>query len=244
MSNSFCVLPFVSIEADPMGKCKVCCLSYDTIPDIDLKTDTLTQAFNSEYMNNLRQRFLNGEKPEGCNRCWSEEASGRTSKRMHSEMRLRKIIGEAQFAKSTDGKLMFLDLKLGNICNLKCRICGSFSSSKWAQEEIEIFKENKIARQNLLNGRWPREANNFWKDLSQLLANTKYFEFTGGEPFLIDEHFDLLEMAVQMGYASNIEIHYNTNTTTLPKRGLELWPYFKLVEIALSIDDIGPRFEY
>ena len=45
--DNFCVLPFVSIEADPMGKCKVCCLSYETIPDIDLKTNTLTEAFNS-----------------------------------------------------------------------------------------------------------------------------------------------------------------------------------------------------
>jgi len=244
MSDSFCVLPFVSIEADPMGKCKVCCLSYDTIPNIDLKKNTLTEAFNSPYMNNLRQSFLNGEKPEGCNRCWSEEASGRTSKRMHSEMRLRKILGDTKFTSSTDGTLTFLDLKLGNICNLKCRICGSFSSSKWAQEEIDIYPNNQSAKQNLINGRWPRESKKFWEDLTQLLSNTKYFEFTGGEPFLIDEHFDLLSIAVALGYASDIEIHYNTNTTTFPKRGLQLWPHFKLVEIALSIDDIGTRFEY
>jgi hypothetical protein len=69
-------------------------------------------------------------------------------------------------------------------------------------------------------------------------------EFTGGEPFLIDEHFDLLQQAVDAGLSKNIEIHYNTNTTTVPTRGLELWPHFKLVEIALSIDDIGPRFKY
>jgi len=244
MNDSFCVLPFVSIEADPMGKCKVCCLSYDTIPDIDLKKNTLTEAFNSPYMNDLRQSFLNGEKPEGCNRCWSEEASGRTSKRMHSEMRLRKILGDTKFISSNDGSLTFLDLKLGNICNLKCRICGSFSSSKWAQEEINIYNSNQVAKDNLINGRWPRESKKFWEDLTQLLANTKYFEFTGGEPFLIDEHFDLLAIAVELGYAGDIEIHYNTNTTTFPKRGLELWPHFKLVEIALSIDDIGPRFEY
>jgi hypothetical protein len=46
------------------------------------------------------------------------------------------------------------------------------------------------------------------------------------------------------GYAQNIEIHYNTNTTVIPKLGLELWPHFKSVEIALSIDDVGDRFEY
>ena len=242
--NNFCVLPFVSIEADPMGKCKVCCLSYDTIPDIDLKTNTLTEAFNSPYMNDLRQNFLNGEKPANCNRCWAEEASGRTSKRMHSYARLRQLLGNAEFTKNTDGELMFLDLKLGNICNLKCRICGSFSSSKWAQEEINIYPGNQTAKDNLEKGRWPREAKRFWENLTQLLATSRYFEFTGGEPFLIDEHFDLLATAVEMGYAKNIEIHYNTNLTTFPKRGLEIWPHFKMVEIAVSVDDIGPRFEY
>lgn len=242
--NNFCLLPFVSLEADPMGKCKVCCLSTVTIPDIDLKTNTLTEAFNSDYMRNLRRQFLNGEHPDECERCWTEEASGRTSKRMHTTIRLQKILEGKSFIKDTDGELIFLDLKLGNICNLKCRICGSFSSSKWAQEEIDIHKNNKTARENLENGRWPREAENFWKDLTDLLSNTKYFEFTGGEPFLIDEHFDLLAIAVEMGYAKDIELHYNTNTTTFPKRGLELWPHFKLVEIALSIDDMGERFEY
>jgi hypothetical protein len=242
--DNFCILPFVSIEADPMGKCKVCCLSYDTIPDIDLKVNTLNEAFSSSYMNNLRQSFLNGEKPANCNRCWAEENSGRTSKRMHSLARLQQIIGNKKFTSSNDGNLVFLDLKLGNICNLKCRICGSFSSSKWAQEEIDIHPTNKTARENLERGRWPREATRFWSDLTKLLERSRYFEFTGGEPFLIDEHFTLLEIAVEMGYAKDIEIHYNTNLTTFPKRGLKIWPHFKLVEIAVSIDDIGPRFEY
>jgi hypothetical protein len=242
--DNFCVLPFVSIEADSIGKCKVCCLSHETIPDIDLKTNTLTEAFNSPYMKNLRESFLNGEKPANCNRCWAEEDSGRTSKRMNSFTRLKDIIKDMSFTSIDDSKLMFLYLKLGNICNLKCRICGSFSSSKWAQEEIDIHPNNITARKNLELGRWPREAQNFWEDLTQLLSRTKYFEFTGGEPFLIDEHFTLLEIAVKMGYASDIEIHYNTNVTTFPKRGLELWPYFKTVEIAVSIDDIGSRFEY
>ena len=236
MSN-FCPLPFLSIEADPMGKCKVCCLSTETIPDIDLRKNTLTEAFNSDYMQNMRQAFIDGDMPTNCNRCWDEESAGRTSKRQHSIARLKDIA-------DINGGLQFLDLKLGNICNLKCRICGSFSSSKWAAEEIAIYPNNQTARDNLERGRWPRESAAFWDDLKNILANVKYFEFTGGEPFLIDEHFDLLQFAVDNDYAKNIEIHYNTNTTQLPSRGLELWPHFKMVEIAVSIDDMGPRFEY
>lgn len=235
----YCPLPFTSIETSPLGKARACCLSTEDIPNIDLRVNTLTEAFNSKYMGDLRWNFLRGEKPENCRRCWDEEAAGRTSKRMHSLSKMNLRVGDIAAP-----KLSFLDLKLGNICNLKCRICGSFSSSKWAQEEINIYPKNQMARDNLKNGRWPRESAAFWTDLKDLLKDIKYFEFTGGEPFLIEEHFDLLAAAVYMGHSGNMDIHYNTNTTIVPPLGLELWPAFKRVEIALSIDDMFDRFEY
>lgn len=244
MTNNLCPLPFVSLEADSLGRCKVCCLSRDVIPDIDLKQHTLSEAFHSDYMRGLRSSFLRGERPDGCSRCWDEEATGRKSKRMNSWTRLRSMIRDIRMESDTDGRLLFLDLKLGNICNLKCRICGSFSSSKWAAEEIAMYKNNKVARDNLDRGQWPRQSQEFWVDLANIMKDVRYIEFTGGEPFLIDEHFDLLQTAVDLGLSDQIEIHYNTNTTTVPQRGLDLWPKFKMVEIALSIDDVGERFEY
>lgn len=249
MNNTLCILPWVSVETSPLGEIRPCCLTLNPVTDdnnipMHLSKHTLTDAYNSNYMKDLRQKFINGEKPETCNRCWNEEDAGRISKRLHSQNRLKDMIKGMNFTTDGNNTLIFLDLKLGNICNLKCRICGSFSSSKWAQEEIDIHPENRSARRNLANGRWPRESKDFWEDLNEILPNIRYFEFTGGEPFLIDEHFDLLQRAVDLGHAKNIEIHYNTNTTTVPKRGFELWPHFKTVEIAVSIDDIGERFEY
>jgi pyruvate-formate lyase-activating enzyme len=238
--NKFCPLPFVSIEATPMGKARACCISTEEIPDIDLRTNTLSEAFDSDYMKQMRIDFLSGDWPKNCQRCWDEEAAGRTSKRMHS---IEKLKSAGVLVQST-ANLQFLDLKLGNICNLKCRICGSFSSSKWAGEEIAIYSGNQTARDNLANGRWIRESPRFWEDLREIMKDVKYIEFTGGEPFLIEEHFDLLSAVVHMGLSKNIEIHYNTNLTMLPDMGLDLWPHFKEVEIAVSVDDIGKRFEY
>ena len=225
-----------------MGKARACCLSTEDIPDIDLRHNTLTEAFNSKYMDDLRKKFVNWEQPSNCQRCWDEEAAGRTSKRMHSEHKLRSLGIDTN--RLYPHKLQFLDLKLGNICNLKCRICGSFSSSKWAGEEIAMYSKNQTARDNLANGRWVRESPRFWEDLREIMRDVKYIEFTGGEPFLIEEHFDLLAAVVYMNLANDIELHYNTNTTVVPKMGLELWPHFKRVEIAVSIDDMGERFEY
>ena len=239
--NRFCPLPFLGIEATPMGKARACCISTENIPDIDLRNNTLSEAFDSAYMQNLRQRFVAGEQPENCVRCWDEEAVGRTSKRMHT---LEKYKSVNIVPSITDPRIQTLDLKLGNICNLKCRICGSHSSSKWAAEEIAMYDKNQTARDNLANGRWVRESPRFWQDLDVVLKDIKFIELTGGEPFLIGEHFDFLDRIVTKGYAGSIEIHYNTNTTLIPEEGLRLWPHFKRVEIALSIDDTGDRFEY
>jgi MoaA/NifB/PqqE/SkfB family radical SAM enzyme len=144
--------------------------------------------------------------------------------------------------------LMFLDLKLGNICNLKCRICGSWSSSQFATEEINdappAEKKSTYAYQMLRAGAWPRENKTFWDQIDLALNDIRYIEFTGGEPFMIDEHFDMLQGIVDRGIARQVEIHYNTNGTQWPERGPDIWRHFKTVEVAFSIDDVGARFEY
>jgi glutamate-1-semialdehyde 2,1-aminomutase len=96
----------------------------------------------------------------------------------------------------------------------------------------------------LRSGAWPRNNPVFWQEIEGVLTDVRYIEFTGGEPFMIQEHFDLLNRLVSLGLAKNIEIHYNTNGTQFPDAAAEIWQHFKTVEIALSIDDLGPRFEY
>lgn len=60
---------------------------------------------------------------------------------------------------------------------------------------------------------------------------------------MIQEHFRILERAVELGFAKDIDIHYNTNTSQFPKQ-YELWKHFKHVQIAFSVDNTGDRFEY
>lgn len=250
--NHFCVLPWISLEASPIGTVRPCCLALDEITDANgdkyrLKDTSLSEIQNSQYMNNLRQEFLDGVKPQTCRRCWQEERAGRTSKRMHTLDRLKHMGIEPTW--NVDAKpLMFLDLKLGNICNLKCRICGSWSSSQSAAEEIKYNRREEtrgsFAYQMLKEGAWPRESAEFWTDLENHLKDVRYIEFTGGEPFMIKEHFQLLQRLVELGYAGQIEIHYNTNGTQWPEEAESIWRHFKHVEIAFSIDDVEQRFEY
>ena len=253
LPEKICMLPWISIETSPIGTARPCCLAKDEITKTDgskysLRETPLEEIYHSTYMQNLRQDFLAGNKPATCNRCWDEEAAGRTSKRINSRIRLKEYYNLVDFQNVNPDQLWFIDLKLGNICNLKCRICGSWSSSKWAKEEIDYIPElldrkTHLAYTYLKDGAWPRESNVFWDNLKTLLPNIKYFEFTGGEPFLIEQHFELLRYAVETGDSQHIEIHYNTNGTVFPEQAT-LWNNFKHVEIAFSIDNVGARFEY
>jgi len=206
MSNNLpekiCMLPWISIETSPIGTARPCCLAIDEITKpngekYSLRENTLDEIYHSEYMQDLRGQFLAGEKPSTCKRCWDEEAAGRTSKRMNSRIRLKDYYDDVKWQDTNPDQLWFLDLKLGNICNLKCRICGSWSSSKWAKEEIDYVPELKNRKEHLAytflqDGAWPRENADFWLNMNTLLPNIKYLEFSGGEPFLIQQHFNFL----------------------------------------------------
>jgi MoaA/NifB/PqqE/SkfB family radical SAM enzyme len=215
----------------------------------DLTHADLSTIYKSEYMQDLRREFRNGEKPATCQRCWDEEAAGRDSKRIHTRTRLKELYTQVDWDNDNPDQLWFVDLKLGNICNLKCRICGSWSSSKWAEEELAYMpeldnKKSHMAYKVLRAGAWPRKTETFWDNMRSLLPNIKYMEFTGGEPWLIEEHFELLEFAVKEGYGKNIDIHYNTNATQPPTRLVPLLSSLGRVDIAYSIDNVGDRFEY
>ncbi len=261
---TLCYLPFIHMEADAKGWLKPCCMAEGPATDengdpYDInKGATITEAFNSNYMQKLRQDFLDGKKPEVCNRCWKEEDSGLESKRInwahyfaYSHHHLHDVFRR----QITEKDIAYLDLKLGTICNLKCRICGSMSSSKWAQEEIDIDrifhgidKDSKDSTQAyfyLKQGEWPRKSPKFWEDLEKILPNVKHLEFTGGEPWMIKEHFKVLQTLIDKGHAKDINLHYNTNGTQLPKHEFHnVLPHFNKCKISFSIDDMYDRFEY
>lgn len=248
------MLPWISIETSPMGTARPCCLAHDEITDengnkYQLTNTNLQTIYKSQYMQDLRQQFRAGEKPATCNRCWDEEAAGRDSKRIHSRVRLKELYPQVDWANDNPDQLWFIDLKLGNICNLKCRICGSWSSSKWANEEMDYLpkgadKKSHIAYTWLKQGKWPEQSPDFWDNMRALIPNIKYIEFTGGEPWMIQEHIDLLQFACETGDAKHIDIHYNTNATQWPEKLFDLWTEFGRVDVAFSVDNVGARFEY
>jgi MoaA/NifB/PqqE/SkfB family radical SAM enzyme len=247
-SGSFCILPWLSISIEPHGIFRACCQIKESVHNKDgrqlnINNDSIEDARNSHTMQELRKDFLAGKRPSSCSNCWKEEEAGNMSKRqgVYKIMSQKPQVWSEQIL-----PLSFVDLKLGNLCNLKCRICESKYSSMWANEELSLMPSSERKQSDSYNylklGRWP-EKENFWNELNKYADSMEYIEFTGGEPMMTKAHFDLLKHLIDKGLSSKIRLHYHTNGTIFPKEH-DLWKQFKQVEIAFSIDDTGERFEY
>tara|TARA_S200000501_G_scaffold361781_1_gene390466 strand:- start:258 stop:1502 length:1245 start_codon:yes stop_codon:yes gene_type:complete len=247
--SNICHLPWTGIEVTETGQYKPCCLYKHPLKDknkqaLNTVSHSIDEVFESQDMIDLRNQFSKNQKPTGCERCWKEEESGKTSLRMLSWEK-SSVLGEYHVKKNITASRT-LGLKLGNTCNLKCRICGPEASSQWVNE---LIKEDPTQKTRLLDlsekTRWPRKKNKLFDSIESSLKDIRYLQITGGEPFMIKEQFDMLEKCVELGVADKIDVHYNTNGTHYPEQALKnIWPHFKRIEIGFSIDGINQRFEY
>ena len=249
IDSNLCHLPWTSLETTATGHYRPCCIYKGEITDSSKKKYTtiennITEVQNSDFMKNLRQEFLNGKRPNGCDSCWKEEAVGKTSKRQHM-WRKAGALGQYAIKKHVVAP-NFIDLKLGNICNLKCRICSPHSSSQWVSDMVKLSPhQDEYWRQYNKEGSWPRQKNAFLESVIDHVEQIRFFEITGGEPLMIQEQFNILQKCIDKGSAKYIDVHYNTNGTQYPEKAIkDIWPHFKRVEIAFSIDDVADRFEY
>jgi molybdenum cofactor biosynthesis enzyme MoaA len=158
--------------------------------------------------------------PEACQRCTANERNNIPS--------YRRMFNQSA---TTAPGFQFVDLRNTNLCNLKCRYCGPHFSSQWADElgtdllyqEIDSYKDILIT------------------------DSLHWMYFTGGEPLIIAEHWNLLQTLVDNNQAKNISLLYNTNLTTIKYKDLDivnLWEKFKSVTINCSIDAVGPPLEF
>jgi MoaA/NifB/PqqE/SkfB family radical SAM enzyme len=223
--------------------------------DFHLAKNSLSEVWDSDSIKSLRKNLVDGVKDSKCASCWNEESLGKFSKRNRENNRWQTSIELLVQNEFQPNPPAFLDLKLGNTCNLKCRICGPGSSSGWIKEWKDVTGEDQLAdlstsviasqSDKRVIMAWPDANQKFWTDIETWLSSVKLFEIYGGEPFLIKQHFALLKKSVELGFSKNQRIHYNSNGTIFPEQAIaEIWPYFERVNIMLSIDGIGEQFEY
>ncbi len=244
-SKTFCVLPWMMLETDSNGNVKVCCKSQQNLRTKELKTHlsdvTMEDLWTSDHINEIRQALNNNQYHANCERCWSEENSGALS--------MRKIFNKAYSHLLVNDltKPQMLDLKLGIKCNLACRICSMDSSDQWIEETFHFMEPHDVERKTKYVNKIYRafdKTNDLWQAIDNYMPNLKRLDFYGGEPWLIQEHWDILAKMTELGYSKDCILHYTTNGTVFKQKQVDLLKSFKNVSIQLSIDGIGNRFEY
>ena len=249
-SKTFCILPWMHLATNASGNLRVCCnsipgknfiLRNGTKKPYKITDDDMQNFWHSNTMKTLRHELLNDQRPEMCERCFREEDSGVRSARIAWN---EKYMFDYEPTTTPDLTVKYIDIRLGNLCNLKCRMCNPYASNQWVDEwhlVEEQLNDSEIKRLSSMD--WPNDdavAVNLLK-----LANTiDEIYLTGGEPTLALSQYKLFDKLIELDLAKNITLKYNTNCTNLPKKLVDYWQYFKKIRINASIDAHGDLNRY
>ena len=234
-----CISPWSNIEIRNNGNMNVCCL-YSGNNTTKIQNSSLINFYNSEEVTDIRQTFLNNNFPLGCKECESVERSGGKSKRIRDLYFYKDKKYTINWHNPTaETQLTSLDLKVGNLCNLACRICDETASSLWAKE---INNSTDVFVPEWLDENLSYSKISILKDIKNL--NLSKLLIVGGEPLLNKTHAKILKSLVDLNKSKNIDLHYNTNGTVYPTNLFYIWENFKTVELSLSIDNIFNKFDY
>jgi len=258
--NTFCSLPWIHLATHPDGGVTLCCISdhtnamsrsknIDPLEYKNLNNDSIQDIMNSDYFKKTRLEMLNGEIPEACKRCFAEEKNGIRSKRIEENEKFLFSDDLARAITSDDGAIpvnfKFVELRLGNLCNLKCRTCNPVSSTQWIKPHNEMKKDLSFVTnyETKINSNWT-ENDEFWQDLFEHSNDLELIYINGGEPTLVEKHWVYLEELIRRGYNKQITLWYNINMTQVPDKLIDLWKQFKKVQLTCSIDDLYERNDY
>lgn len=217
---SWCVNPFYSYELPQKTHC---CL--------------LPKEHN---IFEIRQKMLDGKRPEECSACWNLEDKNLLSDRIIKNQSLdywSGIDAETLYNQSVSGNYETLHYKIdtSNSCNGICVTCNSSNSSSW---DLINTKNNIIAKSN----NWTVGK----KELDDFInyETLKIIVFRGGEPLLSNTNFEILENLINAGN-TDCFVSFVTNASLRPTlRQMYILDKFKNVNFCFSVDGIQKRFEY
>jgi radical SAM protein with 4Fe4S-binding SPASM domain len=242
-SENFCMLPWIHLHAWPDGSAYPCCLAKAAHPVGNFKQKTMREIWNDTDMREIRRNMLEDKPSRQCEDCYEQEDAGFASMRNNSN----KAFGQHQDlveqtlpdGTSPDMKLHYWDVRFSNICNLKCRSCGSIFSSRWYDDDVKLYGKALRPRVQFAG----RHSEDVWQQMQEHIPYLEQIYFAGGEPLIMEEHNRILKLLIEKGN-TQVRLIYNTNLTELKfKREsvLELWKHFPSVCVAASLDDMGER---
>ena len=254
-------MPFIHLSTTPGGTPRQCCFASKSIikknssEDFNLGSDSIGDIWNSQSAKDFRMRFAKGEKPEVCKQCWIDEDNGRFSKRKRENKKyLAKHSTTVQNTIDNEGVCevlpSYVDIRLGNLCNLKCRICHASESSTLASEvqkswdkdgEFYAYQNNDVLSPK--EKTWYK-SETYWDNFEKIVPALEHIYLVGGEPTIIPDTYKVFEKCFDHKREKHIHLRFNTNFQILEQRFLDDIVRFKSVRFTASIDGDRSSISY
>ena len=247
--DKMCYMPWHAITLSANGDIKPCCQFSNKGRRPNTEHDSIMENFNSERMQELRKQFLVGEQPKACNSCWErEELVGKSRRLWFNEKFMN---SDADFVNGNNPTEFDVpnptfyqaDINLSNVCNLKCRMCGSWASNSWFKEELALAKIDKRYEKNERAVELQQYGIEDLRNMLPHLKKVKRIDFKGGEPMMAKHHNQFLQWLIEEEM-TDVELFYTTNGTVQNPKILELLKQFKRVSICFSIEGTGDLYRY
>lgn len=241
--SNFCIYPFIGVSSKPNGDITPCCKNSTVLGNI--KETSLEDIWNSTEFQNLRDQFIKNQRPKSCFQCWQIEDYGEKSLRQTAN-RIRKDYLKTLPNQTMPFDISFIELKLSNLCNFKCRTCSPEYSTTWFKDtELvkDIYLENGRDLENVKQNNF--DQSHFLEDFEKIVPYVRTVDFAGGEPLMDPVHYKILD--ILLPYANSIEISYSTNLSNLTfgkYDTLQYWKEFKCVDICVSLDGYPELNDY
>ena len=242
-SDTFCMLPWIHLHAWPDGRAYPCCLANAQHPVGNFKEKSMREIWNDPDMREMRLNMLEDKSCRQCSDCYEQESSGFASMRNNSNKNFGQHIDlidqTLPDGSLPDMKLHYWDVRFSNICNLKCRSCGSIFSSRWYDDDVKLWGKPLRPRVQFAGC----HEEDVWQQMQEHIPYLDQIYFAGGEPLIMEEHNRILKLLIETGN-TKVKLIYNTNLTELKFKKesvIDLWKHFPSVCVAASLDDMKER---
>jgi MoaA/NifB/PqqE/SkfB family radical SAM enzyme len=229
----FCRMPWQGLMYNFDGKVKNCIRSVDTYPIGDIKAQPIDQIVLGQENVSRQNKIVNGQPVASCQTCYDLEHGRKgfdiISDRVFYLRELKDTPTDLYQANQFD--LATIDVRWTNLCNLACVYCGPEYSSRWAKElSIQAAQPT------------PQQQQAFKQYIFDHAAQLEHVYLAGGEPLLMKENLELLQLLQKLN--PKISLRINTNLTKTDTQVFETICKFENVHWTVSMETMSDEFEY
>lgn len=231
-NRSFCPVPWTGLMYNFDGNVKNCIRSSAPIGNIQ---DTPIQDIVNNVKNiHTRFNMIVNEPGPRCSPCYELETKKNSfdiiSDRVFYLKEL-KSVPLSTYDQPTTFDLHTVDVRWSNLCNFSCVYCGPQFSSQWVNElAIKVETPDDVKR---------RQFKDYIFDHA---AQLKHVYMAGGEPLLMKENLEFLELLKEKNPEVNLRI--NTNLSKVNAHTFDLLCTFKNVHWVISVETMEQEYEY